>query len=72
MYFTVAEVVSYCSVAFILEPGDVIASGTPAGVGAFRTPPQSLADGDRVRVEIERIGVLENVCRVEAIAGTAA
>jgi 2-keto-4-pentenoate hydratase/2-oxohepta-3-ene-1,7-dioic acid hydratase in catechol pathway len=72
MYFTVAEVVSYCSVAFTLEPGDVIASGTPAGVGAFRTPPRFLADGDRVRVEIERIGVLENVCRVEAIAGTAA
>ena len=36
MYFTVAEVVSYCSMAFTLEPGDVIASGTPAGVGAFR------------------------------------
>jgi 2-keto-4-pentenoate hydratase/2-oxohepta-3-ene-1,7-dioic acid hydratase in catechol pathway len=72
MYFTVAEVVSYCSVAFTLEPGDVIASGTPAGVGAFRTPPRFLADGDRVRVEIERIGVLENMCRVEAIAGTAA
>lgn len=72
MYFTVAEVVSYCSSAFTLEPGDVIASGTPAGVGAFRTPPRFLADGDRVRVEIERIGVLENVCRVEPTAGTAA
>jgi 2-keto-4-pentenoate hydratase/2-oxohepta-3-ene-1,7-dioic acid hydratase in catechol pathway len=72
MFFTVAEVVSYCSMAFTLEPGDVIASGTPAGVGAFRSPPRYLADGDRVRVEIERIGVLENVCRIEASVGTAA
>jgi 2-keto-4-pentenoate hydratase/2-oxohepta-3-ene-1,7-dioic acid hydratase in catechol pathway len=72
MYFTVAEVISYCSMAFTLEPGDVIATGTPAGVGAFRTPPRFLADGDRVRVEIERIGVLENVCRVESTVGTAA
>ena len=72
MYFSVAEIVSYCSMAFTLEPGDVIATGTPAGVGAFRKPPRYLADGDRVAVEIERIGVLENVCRVEAVAGAAA
>ena len=72
MFFTVAEVVSYCSMAFTLEPGDVIASGTPAGVGAFRTPPRYLADGDRVRVEIEHIGILENVCRVETTVMTAA
>ncbi len=72
MYFSVAEIVSYCSTAFTLEPGDVIATGTPGGVGAFRTPPRYLADGDRVRVEIERIGVLENLCRVEATSGTAA
>ena len=45
--------------------------GPAAGVGAFRTP-RFLADGDRVRVEIERIGVLENICRVESTAGTAA
>ena len=72
MYFAVAEIVSYCSMAFTLEPGDVIASGTPGGVGAFRTPPRFLADGDRVRVEIERIGMLENVCRVETTVMTAA
>ena len=65
MYFWVAEIVSYCSMAFTLEPGDVIATGTPSGVGVFRKPPRYLADGDRVTVEIERIGVLENVCRVE-------
>jgi 2-keto-4-pentenoate hydratase/2-oxohepta-3-ene-1,7-dioic acid hydratase in catechol pathway len=72
MYFSVAEIVSYCSMAFTLEPGDVIATGTPSGVGAFRKPPRYLADGDRVAVEIEGIGVLENVCRVEAVSGAAA
>jgi 2-keto-4-pentenoate hydratase/2-oxohepta-3-ene-1,7-dioic acid hydratase in catechol pathway len=65
MYFGVAEIISYCSASFTLEPGDVIATGTPAGVGAFRDPPRFLGDGDRVTVEIERIGRLENVCRFE-------
>ena len=65
MYFSVAEIISYCSAAFTLEPGDVIATGTPGGVGVFREPPRFLADGDRVTVEIERIGRLENVCVVE-------
>ena len=65
MYFSVAEIISYCSAAFTLEPGDVIATGTPGGVGAFREPPRFLAEGDRVSVEIERIGRLENVCVVE-------
>ena len=65
MYFTVAEIISYCSAAFTLEPGDIIATGTPGGVGVFREPPRFLADGDRVSVEIERIGRLENVCVVE-------
>jgi 2-keto-4-pentenoate hydratase/2-oxohepta-3-ene-1,7-dioic acid hydratase in catechol pathway len=72
MYFSVAQIVSYCSMAFTLEPGDVVATGTPSGVGAFRKPPRFLADGQRVSVEIERIGVLENVCRFETAAGTAA
>jgi 2-keto-4-pentenoate hydratase/2-oxohepta-3-ene-1,7-dioic acid hydratase in catechol pathway len=71
MYFSVAEIVSYCSRSFTLEPGDVIATGTPSGVGAFRKPPRFLQDGERVTVEIEGIGALENVCRmapVEAVA----
>ena len=63
MYFGVAEIVSYCSQAFTLEPGDVIATGTPSGVGVFRKPPRFLAAGDIVGVEIEGIGRLENVCR---------
>jgi 2-keto-4-pentenoate hydratase/2-oxohepta-3-ene-1,7-dioic acid hydratase in catechol pathway len=72
MYFSVAQIVSYCSMAFTLEPGDIVATGTPSGVGVFRKPPRFLADGERVSLEIERIGVLENVCRFEAAAGTAA
>jgi 2-keto-4-pentenoate hydratase/2-oxohepta-3-ene-1,7-dioic acid hydratase in catechol pathway len=64
LYFGVAEIVSHCSRAFTLEPGDVIASGTPAGVGAFRKPPLWLADGDEVVVEIEGIGRLTNRCRI--------
>jgi 2-keto-4-pentenoate hydratase/2-oxohepta-3-ene-1,7-dioic acid hydratase in catechol pathway len=63
MYFGVAEIIAYCSTSFTLDPGDVIATGTPGGVGVFRDPPRFLHDGDRMSVEIERIGVLENVCR---------
>jgi 2-keto-4-pentenoate hydratase/2-oxohepta-3-ene-1,7-dioic acid hydratase in catechol pathway len=62
----VAELIAYCSQSFTLEPGDVIATGTPGGVGAFRDPPVFLADGDTVEVEIEGIGVLTNRCRVVA------
>jgi 2,4-didehydro-3-deoxy-L-rhamnonate hydrolase len=65
MYFGVATIISHCSQAFTLEPGDVIATGTPAGVGVFRDPPILLGDGDEVVVEIEGIGRLVNTCRVE-------
>jgi 2-keto-4-pentenoate hydratase/2-oxohepta-3-ene-1,7-dioic acid hydratase in catechol pathway len=71
MYFGIAEIISYCSRSFTLEPGDVIATGTPGGVGVFRDPPRFLSDGDLVVVEIERIGRLENVCRHDP-AGVAA
>ena len=60
----VAELIAHCSQSFTLEPGDVIATGTPGGVGAFRDPPVFLADGDTVEVEIERIGILRNRCSV--------
>jgi 2-keto-4-pentenoate hydratase/2-oxohepta-3-ene-1,7-dioic acid hydratase in catechol pathway len=63
MIFGVRELVSYLSHSFTLQPGDVIATGTPLGVGAFRTPPIFLADGDVVEVEIEGIGRLRNRCR---------
>ena len=65
MYFGVAAIISHCSQAFTLEPGDVIATGTPGGVGIFRDPPVLLADGDEVTIEIERIGRLTNTCRFE-------
>ena len=62
MVFGVAALISFCSHAFTLEPGDVIATGTPAGVGWYREPKQMLKDGDVVEVRIERIGSLINVC----------
>jgi 2-keto-4-pentenoate hydratase/2-oxohepta-3-ene-1,7-dioic acid hydratase in catechol pathway len=64
MVFGVKELVSYCSQAFTLEPGDLIATGTPSGVGTFRKPPFYLKDGDVVRTEVERIGSIENICKV--------
>jgi len=67
MYFGVAAIVSYCSRAFTLDAGDVIATGTPGGVGIFRKPPLLLGDGDEVSVEIEGIGRLVNTCRWESI-----
>lgn len=60
----VAELIAYCSRSFTLEPGDVIATGTPGGVGAFRDPPTFLADGDVVEVQIDAIGTLRNRCAV--------
>ena len=63
MVFGVAELVSYASQALTLEPGDLIATGTPAGVGFTRDPPVFLRPGDEVTVEIERIGALTNPVR---------
>ena len=60
MIFSVAEIVSFVSQAITLECGDLICTGTPAGVGMARTPKLFLNDGDRVRVEIDRIGAIEN------------
>jgi 2,4-didehydro-3-deoxy-L-rhamnonate hydrolase len=66
MIFSVAEVIAYASAASTLEPGDLIATGTPAGVGVFRKPPRLLQDGDEVTVEIEGIGALTNPVRAES------
>jgi 2-keto-4-pentenoate hydratase/2-oxohepta-3-ene-1,7-dioic acid hydratase in catechol pathway len=60
MIFQVAYLVSYLSQGITLEPGDVIATGTPEGVGAFRTPPVWLKDGDVYEVTIEGLGTLRN------------
>jgi len=58
MLFPVATLISYVSQYMTLEPGDVLATGTPAGIGAFRSPPLWLGAGDRIEVTIEEIGTL--------------
>ncbi len=58
--FDVPTVIAHVSAAFTLEPGDLILTGTPAGVGVFRDPPMAMKPGDVVEVEVERIGVLTN------------
>jgi 2-keto-4-pentenoate hydratase/2-oxohepta-3-ene-1,7-dioic acid hydratase in catechol pathway len=63
MVFTVAEVIAFVSDGITLEPGDLILTGTPAGVGLGRKPPVYLADGDHVTVEIEGVGTLTNPVR---------
>jgi 2-keto-4-pentenoate hydratase/2-oxohepta-3-ene-1,7-dioic acid hydratase in catechol pathway len=60
LIFRVEELIAYLSAVMTLEPGDIISTGTPAGVGAARTPKRWLRAGDCVRVEIEGLGVLEN------------
>ena len=60
MVFDVATIVAFASRTITLEPGDVIATGTPAGVGHYQRPPRYLAGGDVMRCEIERIGAIEN------------
>jgi len=60
LIFDCFTLISHLSTAFTLEPGDVIATGTPAGVGIGMKPPQLLSAGDVVRIEIEGIGWIEN------------
>lgn len=60
MIFSVADLISYFSRFMTLEPGDVIATGTPHGVGFARTPPIFLRDGNVVESEVEMVGVLSN------------
>jgi acylpyruvate hydrolase len=60
MIFSVAQIVAFVSEAITLEPGDLILTGTPAGVGIFRDPELLLQPGDEVTVEIEGIGTLTN------------
>jgi 2-keto-4-pentenoate hydratase/2-oxohepta-3-ene-1,7-dioic acid hydratase in catechol pathway len=58
--FGVAEVISFVSQAITLEPGDLIITGTPAGVGAFRKPPVWLQPGDEITIEIDGLGAITN------------
>ncbi len=63
MIFTVAELIEFCSRTMTLEPGDIILTGTPHGVGYAMDPPRFLASGDVVRCEIEGLGYIENTVR---------
>jgi acylpyruvate hydrolase len=66
MIFGVAEIIAFLSSVMTLEPGDVIATGTPDGVGYTRDPPLFLQPGDRVVVDVEGVGTLHNVVEREA------
>jgi 2-keto-4-pentenoate hydratase/2-oxohepta-3-ene-1,7-dioic acid hydratase in catechol pathway len=60
LYFKLPRVVAELSLGLTLEPGDIIATGTPSGVGYARTPPEFLKPGDVLETEIEEIGLLRN------------
>ncbi len=62
LIFNVPQLISYCSRMFTLEPGDVILTGTPSGVGEGMKPPQYLKNGDQVTVSVEGIGEMTNPC----------
>jgi 2-keto-4-pentenoate hydratase/2-oxohepta-3-ene-1,7-dioic acid hydratase in catechol pathway len=64
------DMIAYLTSVFTLEPGDILATGTPCGVGAGMTPPTYLKVGQRVRVEIQHLGVIENEVVAEPIAQT--
>ncbi len=63
--FNVYDQIAYLSEAMTLEPWDLIFTGTPGGVGGAMRPPKFLKAGDKVRVEIDRIGTIEAVMRPE-------
>ncbi|MGJ5205724.1 fumarylacetoacetate hydrolase family protein [Bradyrhizobium sp. HKCCYLR20261] len=67
MIFDIPRQIEYCSSFTRLEPGDVIATGTPGGVGSRRTPPLWMKPGDVVEVEIDKIGLLRNGIADEAV-----
>ncbi|MDQ2871649.1 MAG: fumarylacetoacetate hydrolase family protein, partial [Candidatus Eremiobacteraeota bacterium] len=64
MIFKLPRLLAELSRGMTLEPGDVIATGTPDGVGFARTPPEFFSDGDVVEIEIEKIGRLRNAIRI--------
>lgn len=65
LIFKIPEMIEHLSAAMTLLPGDVIFTGTPAGVGMARTPPLYLKDGDNVRCEIDKIGHIEHIIKNE-------
>ena len=65
MIFDVATLIKEASTIFTLEPGDVIVTGTPAGVGFVRKPPIFMKNGDTCEIEIEKVGLLSNPIKNE-------
>lgn len=65
LIFDCYDIIEFLSTAFTLEPGDVIATGTPSGVGATMKPPATMQIGDRIKVEIEGLGYIENTIVAE-------
>jgi 2-keto-4-pentenoate hydratase/2-oxohepta-3-ene-1,7-dioic acid hydratase in catechol pathway len=65
LYFGIEALVAYCSRGMTLFPGDIIVTGSPAGVAFFMKPPRFLRPGDKVRCEIESVGAIENIVREE-------
>jgi 2-keto-4-pentenoate hydratase/2-oxohepta-3-ene-1,7-dioic acid hydratase in catechol pathway len=65
LYFGIEQLVAYCARGTTLFPGDIIVTGSPAGVAFFMKPPRFLQPGDRVRCEIENVGAIENRIRAE-------
>ncbi len=71
MIFSIARIIAELSKGLTLEPGDVIATGTPEGVGFARNPPEFLKDGDVVEVEVSQVGVLRNRVAISVPVGSA-
>jgi 2-keto-4-pentenoate hydratase/2-oxohepta-3-ene-1,7-dioic acid hydratase in catechol pathway len=69
LVFGIDELIAYLSQVFTLEPGDMIFTGTPPGVGMARKPPVWLKPGDSVEVEIDRLGTLKNSVIADDTAG---
>jgi 2-keto-4-pentenoate hydratase/2-oxohepta-3-ene-1,7-dioic acid hydratase in catechol pathway len=67
LIFRVPDLIEFLSSVFTLEPGDVISTGTPSGVGFARKPPVYLQPGDDVAIQVERIGELRNPVTAEAV-----
>jgi 2-keto-4-pentenoate hydratase/2-oxohepta-3-ene-1,7-dioic acid hydratase in catechol pathway len=65
LIFKIPELIAYLSSVFTVEPGDIVSTGTPSGVGAARKPPRWLRAGDDVRVQIPAIGELWNTVVAE-------
>jgi 2-keto-4-pentenoate hydratase/2-oxohepta-3-ene-1,7-dioic acid hydratase in catechol pathway len=66
MIFRIPKIIEYVSTWTTLEPGDVLVTGTPGGVGSRRTPPIWMKPGDKVEIEIDKVGVLENTIAEDA------